>query len=180
MGTVSIFIDGGYLDKLARELNMGNINYRALIHEMVEKDNLTGCYYYNCLPYKTKQEPISDYYRNRQKLFTSLAYMPKMVVRTGRLVRCGQDIRGHDIFQQKQVDTSLSLDMYDEASKVERIALIAGDEDYVPAVERLKKLNTQFTLWYGDLNKTRASRLLLNLADTTRAMTPDSMEHCVF
>lgn len=176
MSSVAIFIDGGYVEKLSADLCMGVIDYRALIKQITEKDDLLQTFYYNCLPYKSRMDAPTALYERKHKFFTALDFIPKTTVKLGRLIHCGQDR-----YQQKRVDTHLSVDMtmLVVTGRVDRIALIAGDDDYVPVVNLVKKAGIKFTLWYGDTTHSRASFSLLKLADETRLMCPDSMEHCV-
>jgi len=54
MGTVAIFIDGGYWDKVAfYAFNKVRVDFSKFTQVMTEPDQLLRAYYYHCLPYKS-------------------------------------------------------------------------------------------------------------------------------
>lgn len=52
MGTVAAFIDGGYLDKVAR-FEKQRIDFQKLVADMTGSDELLRAYYYHCMPYQS-------------------------------------------------------------------------------------------------------------------------------
>ena len=66
MSRLAIFIDGGYLDKLASEDFQLRIDYKKYVAEVVSVIragtegplDLLRCYYYNCLPYQSDPQPL--------------------------------------------------------------------------------------------------------------------------
>jgi len=118
MSRLAIFIDGGYLDKIAEELNT-HIDYFKISDEILKivsktsKDiELFRTYYYHCLPYQPPHPTPIDASRfsKKQSFFEMLNRLPCFTVRKGRLVYRG-NVNGKPIFQQKRVDLLLGLDI---------------------------------------------------------------------
>ena len=98
-------------------------------------------------------------------LLMPLSYIPRFQVRLGHLNFQGLTDSGQPIFQQKRVDMMLGVDMALLAVKqrVDRMALLTGDSDTIPAVEAVKPEGIVVTLWHGPLKgRSSPSRDLLD------------------
>ena len=151
MARLAIFIDGAYLESVLKyEFGGVRIDLTRLVDEIqsyVEDGSpdpieVLRTYYYNCRPYQSDpptQEEM-DRYSNSRRFEDALRYLPRFEVRLGYLRKSGIDEWGNPVFEQKQVDLLLGLDMALLASKrqVEHVALVAGDGDLNPAVQVLK------------------------------------------
>jgi uncharacterized LabA/DUF88 family protein len=99
-------------------------------------------YYYNCLPYQsnppTPEE--SERFAKKERYFSYLRRLPRFNVKVGKLAFRGIDKEGNKDFEQKGIDTLLSIDMVNLAAtkQVSNIILLAGDSDYIPAIEVTK------------------------------------------
>jgi len=84
-------------------------------------------------------------YSGKQKFFDALKKLPAFELRFGR-----QRPRGHG-FVQKGVDVWLSVDMVRLSAKgqVQKIFLIAGDGDFVPAVQTAKNEGVSVKLFHS-------------------------------
>jgi uncharacterized LabA/DUF88 family protein len=114
---IAIFIDGGYLDTIAKRCGV-KIDYCKLSVDVSQG----------------KEEKTR--FSNAQKFHQALERLPRYEVRTGRLVRRG------DEYEQKGVDTLLSIDLVNLAAsgKISDAVLVAGDSDFMPAVKVAKDL----------------------------------------
>lgn len=158
MTRAAIFIDGGYLDKVLRnEFGGAKIQYDLLSQKIGECIDLGSkifrTYYYHCLPYKSNPptQEESRRYANLQSFFAALQRLPRFEVRQGRLARRGPDRDGNYTYEQKMVDVLLSIDLVSLAAKnqVTDIILIAGDSDFVPAIEIAKREGVTIWLFHG-------------------------------
>ena len=65
-GTVAIFIDGGYMDKvLEHEHQRARIDYGALAEELSGTDQILRTYFYHCMPYRSKPPTEEEQVRYR-------------------------------------------------------------------------------------------------------------------
>lgn len=160
MARLAIFIDGAYMEKVAREFN-SRVDYgllcaevRRLVAEGTQEPlDLLRSYYYNCLPYQGK--PPTDEERERfsrtRGFFDALRRLPRFEVREGRLAFRGTDEHGQLIFQQKRTDMLLGLDIALLSSKkqITHAAVLAGDSDFLPAVEVASQEGVAVWLFHG-------------------------------
>lgn len=76
-----------------------------------------------------------------QRFCDSLNRLPRFEVRLGRLARRGPDKHNQYHFEQKMVDVLLSIDLVALSTKgrITDVILVAGDSDFVPAIEVAKR-----------------------------------------
>ena len=118
-------------------------------------------------------------YARARRFMSALSFLPRFEVRLERLVRRGADAHGRAIFVQKRIDTMIGVDMALLAGKgrVDHIALVSGDSDYLPAIEAVKREDVLTVLWHGRLGSTVGpSRELFEVCDERRELTPDLLE----
>lgn len=152
---LSIFIDGGHYNALQR-YHLTNFNFLYFVQEiqkhLPQPADLLHIFYYDCLPYTSTDsspEELEALYK-RRSYFNFLRSQPAVRVREGTVVkRTLED--GRVVFQQKRVDLLLGLDIAEECSKklMTHLALIAGDADFVPAVEFASHKGVQVWLIHG-------------------------------
>ena len=171
MGTCAIYIDGGYLDKvLQNDYPQTKVDIGQLVEQMHASDTLLRAYYYHCMPHRS-DPPTADEqkrYASKRRFIDALNYIPRVQVRLGHLNFQGFTDKGQPIFQQKRVDMMLGVDMALLAVKqrVDRMALLTGDSDTIPAVEAVKPEGVVVTLWHGPLKgRSSPSRDLYQIVD---------------
>lgn len=188
MARLAIFIDGAYMEKVAGEFN-SRVDYGLLCAEVgrlvaegtQEPLDLLRSYYYDCLPYQG--EPPTDEERQRysgkRNFFNALRYLPRFEVREGRLAFRGTDEHGQPIFQQKRTDMLLGLDIALLSSKkqITHAAVLAGDSDFLPAVEVASKEGVAVWLFHGSASSRMSgyARDLWMQADERCEMNADFM-----
>ena len=100
-------------------------------------------YYYHSLPYKGHPPSVeeSNRFANKQKFFNALKRKSRFEVRLGRLARRGPDKHGNYRYEQKKVDVLLSIDLVALSAKgrITHAAILAGDSDFVPAINMSKE-----------------------------------------
>ncbi len=151
---VAILIDGAYLEKvLKNEFNLPKIDFDKLSHGMARGKEILRTYYYNCLPYQGNPPTDEERKRfaNKQRFFTYLERLPRYTVRLGRLAYRGTDEKGEKRFEQKGIDTLLSVDMVNLAAtrQISGVILLAGDSDCLPAVRVAKEHGVVVTLFHS-------------------------------
>ncbi len=154
MDRTVIFIDGTYLNKLLeRDFNRTRIDYHQLAEILAQGTPILRTYYYHCPPHQSTPPTEEELSRARssEQFFAALRRLPRFQVRLGKLAFRGNDPEGRPIFIQKRVDIMLCVDMVLMAlsGKVGRMVLLAGDSDFVPAVEVAKLQGVVVSLWHG-------------------------------
>lgn len=144
----AIFIDGGYFNRLLKKFFGGaQFDYLRFSKRLGE---LTGTavlrtHYYTCMPIKRQgNEKDKERHANMQRFITKLHRLPRFSVKRGRL----QFING--VFKQKMVDVHMSLDLVDMSfdNQIQHAIIVAGDSDFIPAIERAKNHGTIVHLFY--------------------------------
>ncbi len=84
---VAIFIDGGYLDHVLRDLELfGKVDYRAFAAALTGPNDLLRAYSYHCLPYQSAHPTAEESQRfaSMQKFLAAIERTPRFMVRQGR------------------------------------------------------------------------------------------------
>lgn len=161
MARLAIFIDGGYLDALARDIFHVRIDNGLLSEQVtrtvaagtVELVDLLRTYYYDCLPYQSNPgtEEEKRLLLRKENRFNALRGLDNYTVREGRLMFRGRDANGQPIFQQKRVDLLMGLDfaMLSAKRQITHAAVITGDSDFIPAVEIAQQEGIVTWLFHG-------------------------------
>jgi len=150
----AIFIDGAYFDKLL-ELEFGRlrVDFNAFVNKALKEDNVFRTYYYHCRPFMSTNPTPEEQkrYEAKERFFSALSSLPRFEVRLGKLVYRGQDENDRPIFIQKLVDIMLGVDLVRLAAtrQITRALLVAGDSDFVPAVEEAKRQGVLLSLFHG-------------------------------
>ncbi|HET9235613.1 MAG TPA: NYN domain-containing protein [Oligoflexus sp.] len=127
--------------------------------------DLLRCYYYDCAPYMSP-EPTEDELKRMEvhKSFVeNLLSLGRWAIRLGKLQKRWEGQR--EYYEQKRVDVLLSVDLvrHAAAGHIQHAVLVAGDSDFVPAVEAAKEHGVTVSLWCGHANTVH--RDLISLAD---------------
>lgn len=182
MGTVAIFLDGGYVQKvLEYDFRSQRIDFQKLVEEMAKPDDLLRAYYYHCLPYQSNPptEEEKQRYAKAHRFMTALSYKPRFEVRLGKLAYRGLDKDNQPIFVQKRVDCMVGVDMALLAgkSRITNVAIFTGDTDLIPAIEAVKREGVLVTLWHGSYGPdTKPGRELVEIADERIQLSPDIIQ----
>jgi uncharacterized LabA/DUF88 family protein len=185
MYQVAIFIDGGYLDKVVRhEFDEAKIDFRSLSDAIVTaihpSADIFRTYYYHCLPYKSSPptQEESERFSAAQNFMDAINRLPRFTVRYGRLARRGPDRNGKFTFEQKMVDVYLSIDLVHMSlkSRITHAAIVAGDSDFVPAIELARNEGICTWLFHGD--RSNVHQQLWDLMDE-RVRINDDLIHKV-
>jgi len=158
MSKIAVFIDGGYLDKILRkEFNGIRIDYDLFPKQICSKVDPQGqlfrTYYYHCLPYKSNppSQEESARFASKQNFYTAINRLPRFEVRLGKLSRRGPDAQGLYHYEQKMVDVLFSIDLVSLSAKMQisDMVIVAGDSDFVPAIQAAKQEGIIVWLFHG-------------------------------
>jgi uncharacterized LabA/DUF88 family protein len=149
MSRTALFIDAAYFEKLAAG---DPIDFVKLFQRMADSHELLRSYFYDALPYLPKH-PSDDAlarYDNKQRHITAVNRLPRSEVRLGRTEYRGC-VNGKPVFVQKRVDVLMAVDMAVLATKhlITDAAVIAGDSDFIPAIEAAKAEGVSVHLYHG-------------------------------
>lgn len=150
----AIFIDGAYLDHVLREESpAAKVDYSTLAARMARNSDILRTYYYHCPPYQgnppTEQQRAR--YAASRGFYSALERLPRFTVRLGRLEYRGDHTDGTPRFEQKRVDILLGVDiaLLSAKGQIQQVILVAGDSDFIPAVEVAKNEGVLVTLFHG-------------------------------
>lgn len=145
-GKVAVFIDGGYLDHLRDHRRVGRLDLEKLVHSVVGEGELLRAYYYTCMPFQSEPptEEERGRYAKKDQFLSVVRRLPRFEVRLGKIQRIGDEVR------QKRVDILLAIELVSLAWKgsIDRAVVVAGDSDFVPAVEQAKDAGVVVQLLY--------------------------------
>ncbi|MFC1948618.1 NYN domain-containing protein [Chloroflexota bacterium] len=161
-----IFIDGSNLyHSLKAYFKRTDIDIGKFCQKIQNKRRLIRIYYYNAMVGR-REEP--DRFRDQQAFFASVSAIPYCELRLGRLVYINWP---NSPPYEKGVDIQLTTDLLTHSYKnnYDAAILVAGDSDYVGAVQAVKDngKNIEVALF----GKERTSRPLREVTD--RVITID-------
>ena len=170
MNRTAIFIDGAYLDKLLENVFRGSrIDMGLLSAELAQKNEILRCYYYHCPPYQSNPPTTEERQKvaSHDRYIRALSRLPRFQVRLGKLAFRGTTGEGRPIFVQKRVDIMMGVDMVQLAAtrQIARAVLVAGDSDFLPAVDAVKQHGVLCMLWHGPFGRGRANTVHRELWD---------------
>ena len=158
---VMIFIDGSNLyHSLKGFFGRADIDIGKFCQKLLGRRQLIRIYYYNARVGR-KEEP--ERYKDQQAFFNSVNAVPYTELRLGRLVYTGHWPNTPPY--EKGVDVQLATDMITHSYKnnYDVAILVAGDNDYVGAIQAVKDNGKHFEV--ALFGKERTSRQLRSVAD---------------
>ena len=172
---VSIFIDGGYLDKALIKFGRARIDYEKMVAALAENLPLLRAYYYHCLPYQSSNptEEEKREFSQAEKFQRRLNRLNSFTVRRGKLAFRGVDDSGKPVFEQKRIDVALATDLVIQSAKrlISHAILITGDSDFIPAIQIAQSEGVHITLFYAENSMPHDE--LLDAVDARKLLTQD-------
>ena len=143
MERVVFFIDGGYLSFISKYFGKGK-PLRNKIEKFAQniakaKDfEVDEIFFYTAPPYQSSTPTIDENKRraNYDKFILKLREVkPKINIREGRVQK------SEDGFQQKGVDTLLTMDLLKISQKkeIKNLIILTSDTDFVPIIQEIRK-----------------------------------------
>jgi len=155
MALAAVFVDGGYLTNVLRNLGRPRIDYAEFAAWAADGYEILRIYYYDCLPYLSASPSQEERARHSaaKKWIETLNRLNRFKVRLGRLQYRGTDEDGRPVFQQKRVDLQLGLDIASLISSnrpgIAMVVLVTGDSDMIPAVTAAQEAGLLVRLVHG-------------------------------
>ena len=162
MERVAVFIDNGYLKKVQDKLKIF-ADYEKFSNEIIGNPTLAmrfRTYVYDCPPYQSN--PPTPEQIILKSGFDSFRYnvtrLPRFEFRLGRLQlqrdEFGEVLTKKDgtpLLRQKWVDMALGIDVAKLATtkQIQKVILVAGDYDFLPAIIAAKQEGALVTLYYS-------------------------------
>lgn len=166
---VALLIDGGYLracTKAAHKAYDTAFIEKFAAHCVLQDEYLLRVFYYDAPLFRGKvQLPVSGGEKTFQasdKWLEELAKLERFAVRRGTLgfrgwrpknipIAGGQALTDQDfapIFEQKGVDMRIGLDIatFARTGAIDRIILVSGDQDMIPAMKEARKAGLEVAL----------------------------------
>ena len=150
-----VFIDAGFLSKLAKHFGNGqylknNIINLSKIFAKKQKLFCKHIFYYTAPPFQSSK-PTKDEKRRKENYDKFMKKLSKNKIITIREGRCQKIIKnGRVDYNQKGVDTFLTMDLMMvpiKYKKIKEIILIACDSDFVPVIKNLNVLGVKTSLF---------------------------------
>ena len=150
---ISIFIDGSNLYHSLKYLDGIKIDFDKLVKELSRNRILIDVFYYIAPLDITSNE---EKYWKHQKFLSELEKIPKFKVTLCTLRKylkengtLGFEVKGDDVHLANDVLVGAYEDLYDTA------ILVSGDEDFIPVINTLKRLNkkTENAFFIGTSSK---------------------------
>ncbi|MBP7584350.1 MAG: NYN domain-containing protein [Spirochaetes bacterium] len=152
----AIFLDGAYILTHLKQYNLAP-DYRGIVDFLMKplRKNvpldLLRCYFYYCPPWMSDVPTSGEIRRMAEHdlLMKELMSLDRWAVRLGKLQRRWEGHR--EYFEQKRVDVLLSVDMvrHSAAGHIQHAIVVAGDSDFIPAIELTKESGATVSLWCG-------------------------------
>ncbi|MBU2496756.1 MAG: NYN domain-containing protein [Nanoarchaeota archaeon] len=143
MDKTFFFIDGGYLSFISKYFGKGKPlknKIEKFAKNIAKAKNLEieEIYFYTAPPYQSPT-PTEDESRRKAKydkfILKLKGIKPKINIREGRVQR------GENGFQQKGVDTLLTMDLFKISQKqeIKNLIILTSDTDFVPIIQEIRK-----------------------------------------
>ena len=175
-----VLIDGGYLNKVLLPLIPGKrIDYEKFSELVCGDCERLRTYYYNCMPYQSSPptEQEKSKYANMSKFLHRLEQLSRFQIKLGRLQKYYTE-SGEVDYRQKRVDVLLAVDLAQLSwtRNIGTAILVAGDSDFVPAVQTAKDAGVLVKLYYSNIS---VHDELLASADDKILITKSMLEKVV-
>jgi len=153
----AIFIDGGYFLSHMKKHDI-TPKYEELADYLLKPLtksvplDLLRCYFYYCDPWMSPDPTETEKRRMEEHdlFMDEIRALDRWAVRLGKLQRRRDGNK--EYFEQKRVDVLLSVDMvrHSASGHIQHVIVVAGDSDFIPAIEATKESGATVTVWYGD------------------------------
>lgn len=181
----AIFIDGGYIQSQLKHHNidpdyeeMADFFLEPLRHQVPL--DLLRCYYYYAAPWMSPEPTESEVKRmdTHKEFVSEIENLDRWSMRLGKLEKRWDGKK--EYFEQKRVDVLLSVDLvrHAAAGHIQHAVIVAGDSDFVPAVEAAKEHGVTVSLWCGNFRTVHKD--LIALADEVHSLRWDEFPRFVF
>jgi uncharacterized LabA/DUF88 family protein len=187
MAKVAILVDNMYLENAASLFGAYPSDLTKLPKVVMDStDELHKTYVFDALPYAPRDNPTAEQVRKRAKkseYLEALQYKERIAVELGYVApktkKCPSCNVVNIVPVQKLVDVRISVRLVSLgwADAVDKIILVAGDADLVPAVEELEKnAMKSVKLAFVRAGNVGTSPALIKVCSEKRELTPQDLQ----
>ncbi len=141
-GESDVFIDGMHFQHIMENLKVKGVDYEKF-SDKIAPGKRGRTYYFDALPYKRPKEQESQNYLKKEGFLSKLSYLKSFQVEKGYVKiesrTCELCETSIGIPRQKKVDVLIATRLIERSLEVDTLVLIAGDADFVPAIEVAKR-----------------------------------------
>ncbi|TMI37939.1 NYN domain-containing protein [Candidatus Bathyarchaeota archaeon] len=189
MGRVAILIDNMYLQHIQDEFQTGRIDIAKLPQVLLRAgEDHHRTWVFDALPYvplNATQEQIARK-DDKHRYLNALQYKERITVEQGvvrpKLTECYKCGAQFQVPVQKLVDVLISVRLVQLAfsDSVDRIVLVSGDADLLPAVEAAEESNTTIRLAYVEEGHVRTAKALIRKCPEKHQLTSADLSACKY
>lgn len=171
LGSLAVFIDGGYLVKLLESLGVDrikNVNFGLFCRDL----GVYSCnskipdhiFYYDAIHDRTETQKNKFPKSIIELRILEISSIPEINIKLGEAILCGGK------FKQKGVDVLLALDCQELLPTLQEVVLVSGDLDFLPIIRRAKLLGVKTRVVCG--NEDSYNPMLVSEADDFLKLRP--------
>ncbi|HEY9723225.1 MAG TPA: NYN domain-containing protein [Oscillatoriaceae cyanobacterium] len=155
---LALFIDAAYLERALADIFAQREGGRAVplrpdfkrLPGVLALDKPWRTYYYYALPYRSNPPLPAEQaaYEGRKRFVDFVGRQPRFLLREGVVER--RVVRGEETYVQKRSDVMLAVDLtrLSVLHEITAAVLVAGDSDFVPAVQAARDAGVRVRLRY--------------------------------
>ena len=177
-----------YLQHICNAFGVDKINIPRFSQLLLENDEkLFRTYVFDALPYLPKENATPEQQERRDRKYRyldMLKYTDRVTVEEGYVKPkrwfCRECKRESIVPIQKAVDVKLSVRLVQLAwsDNVDIIALVAGDGDFLPAVDAVSDTNAIVRLFYAEVANIGVNKKLVKACPETRILNSENINSC--
>ena len=180
---VAILVDNMYLNNVAKAFDVGNLDpekFPAVLLREGETHYIT--YIFDALPYVFPGEDGS-HKELKNRYLESIQYIERVNVEQGYVAlktsKCRKCGHINSVPVQKQVDVKLSVRLVSLAYQevVDKIIIVSGDGDMIPAVNVISQTGVICRLVYANYKWVRTNNGLIKSCNERKLLTQADLEN---
>lgn len=175
-------------NNLAKDNGVDSIDVVKFSDNLLEDDEERYMtYVFDALPYVPNNNPTEEHIKNKDskaRYLDGLEYLDRVTVERGQVrpkyhtcIHCDNRL---EIPVQKLVDVKLSVRLTELAwsRSVERIILVCGDKDLLPAINAIDNSGVSVRIVYGKGKSTFTSKELIKACHQNKVLSKEDIEYC--
>ena len=184
----AVLIDNMYLYNLAKDNGVDSLDVVKFSNSLLEDDEERYMtYVFDALPYVPRDKPTEEKIKNKDskaRYLDSLDYLDRVTVERGQVRpkyhQCKHCKGRLEIPVQKLVDVKLSVRLTELAwsRSVDRIILVCGDKDLMPAINAIDNSGVSVRLVHGKSKSTYTSKELIKACHQNKLLCKEDIEYC--
>lgn len=184
----AVLIDNMYLYNLSKDYGVDFLDIVKFSDNLLENDEERYMtYVFDALPYVPDNNPTDEHIikkDSKARYLDSLEYLDRVKVERGQVrpkyINCKHCNNRLEIPVQKLVDVKLSVRLTELAwsRSVDRIILVSGDKDLLPAIDAIDNSGVSIRLAHGKVKSTYTSKALIKACHQNKILNKEDIEYC--